>query len=618
MSTAPSGLSNWAVVRRLFALAWRYRLHCLRVLTIQLVLLTMGITGLSLTGVGIDYIRHKVEGTPLSTNKVHLTLPEAWPYWQVLGMLAGFILLLAIARAFLNYTYAVSVNRLVQQRLVVDLRGEVYDKLQRLSFRFFDANNTSSIITRVTSDAQSVRMFVDQVLIQSVIMAISLTVYVIYMVNLSASLTLACLATTPLLWALAAWHSRRTQPEYAYNRTLVEKMVQTFVESIQGIAVTKAFGRETEDRARFEAANNAVLTQQRIIFWRVSLFSPAIGFLTRINMMVLLGYGGWLVINGELPLGTGLIVFAGLLEQFSGQVNNVAAIVNSAQQSLIGARRVFEILDAPIEVKSAPDAIRRPKLHGEVCFERVSFTYDGAEAVVRDIDLTVKRGECVAILGTTGAGKSVLMSLVPRFFDPTSGRVLIDGIDARKLDLDDLRRNIGLVFQESFLFSNTVAANIAFGHPQATREQIEKAAKIAAAHDFIIRLPNGYDTVLGESGNSLSGGQRQRLAIARAVLLEPAILLLDDPTAAIDSETEHEIFEALDRAIAGRTTFIVAHRLSTLRRADFIIVLENGRIVQRGTHEQLMREKGPYLHVASLQLVDNRELQQLKLQEGAV
>jgi len=229
--------------------------------------------------------------------------------------------------------------------------------------------------------------------------------------------------------------------------------------------------------------------------------------------------------------------------------------------------------------------------------------------VVRDINLTVKPGECVAILGATGSGKSVLMSLVPRFFDPTAGRVMIDGIDVRQLDLDELRRNIGLVFQESFLFSNTIAANIAFGHPGATQEQIEKAARIAAAHDFIVALPKGYETILGESGNSLSGGQRQRLAIARAVLLEPAILLLDDPTAAIDSETEHEIFEALDRAIAGRTTFIVAHRLSTLRRADFIIVLERGRIVQRGTHKELMREQGPYLHVANLQLIDGRELQ---------
>jgi len=607
---------NWALVRRLFGLAWRYRLHCLRVLGIQLVLLTMGIAGLSFTGVGIDYIRHRIEHTPYQVSVLRMTLPAGWLPLEVLGVLAGSILALALCRAVLNYVYAVSINRLVQQKLVVDLRGEVYEKLQRLSFRFFDANTTGSIITRVTSDVQAVRMFVDQVLIQSVIMVISLTVYVIYMAGLHPGLTVACLATTPVLWLMAAWFSRKIQPEYAHNRTLVERMVQTLAESIQGVAVTKGFGREAESRAQFEAANNAVLAQQHGIFWRVSLFSPAVGFLTRINMMVLLGYGGWLVAHDRLPLGAGLVVFAGLLEQFSGQVNNVATIVNSVQQSLIGARRVFEILDAPIEVKSAPGAVRRPRLDGAVRFENVSFAYDGAETVVRDIDLDVQPGQCVAILGATGAGKSVLMSLVPRFFDPTAGRVLLDGIDARQLDLDDLRRNIGLVFQESFLFSNTVAANIAFGHPEATPAQIEKAARIAAAHEFIVQLPKGYDTILGESGNTLSGGQRQRLAIARAVLLEPAILLLDDPTAAIDSETEHEIFEALDRAIAGRTTFVVAHRLSTLRRADFIIVMEDGRIVQRGTHEQLMKEAGPYLRVADLQLVDNRELQQLKLQEG--
>ncbi len=615
-ATQPNEPGNGVLIRRLFGLAWRYRLHCLQVLGIQLVLLTLGIGGLSFTGLGIDYIRHKLEGSPPAANRLHLALPDGWPPLHVLGLLAGLILLFALLRAVLNYVYAVSVNRLVQQKLVVDLRGEVYDKLQQLSFRFFDANTTGSIITRVTGDVQSVRMFVDQVLIQSVIMIISLTAYVIYMVQLSPSLTVACLATTPVLWLMAAWFSRKIQPEYARNRTLVEQMVQILTEGIQGIAVTKGFGREAEAQARFDAANTACFEQQRGIFWRVSLFSPAVGFLTRINMMVLLGYGGWLVAHDQLPLGTGLVVFAGLLEQFSGQVNNVATIVNSVQQSLIGARRVFEILDASVEVKSAPDALRRPRLDGTVEFEQVSFAYDGAEAVVRDIDLAVKPGQCVAILGATGAGKSVLMSLIPRFFDPTAGRVLIDGTDVRHLNLEDVRRNIGLVFQESFLFSNTVAANIAFGHPDATREQIEKAARIAAAHDFIAALPQGYDTVLGESGNSLSGGQRQRLAIARAVLLEPAILLLDDPTAAIDSETEHEIFEALDRAIAGRTTFIVAHRLSTLRRADFIIVMEGGRIVQRGTHEELMKLPGPYLRVANLQLVDSRDLKLLGLAGG--
>jgi ABC-type multidrug transport system fused ATPase/permease subunit len=615
------GPSNGELIRRLFGLAWRYRLRCVQVLSIQLVLLTMGIFGLGFTGIGIDYMRRKLQapaaGVPQAAPGWFLKrIPADWPPMEVLGLLAGFILLLAVCRAVLNYIYALQVNKLVQQNIVVDLRGEIYDKLQRLSFRFFDANTTGSIITRVTSDVQNVRMFVDQVLIQSVIMVISLTVYVVYMASLSAGLMAACLATTPILWALAAWFSRKIQPEYALNRTYVERMVQYLAESIQGIAVTKGFGREDDNRAKFEAANRLVLSQQYGIFWKVSLFTPTVSFLSRINMMVLLGYGGWLVAHNRLPLGAGLVVFAGLLDQFSGQVNNVATIVNSVQQSLIGARRVFEILDAPIEVKSLPGAVRRPRFEGAVRFENASFEYGRLDPVLRDIDLEVKPGECVAILGATGAGKSVLMSLVPRFYDVTAGRILVDGIDVRRLNLDDLRRNIGIVFQESFLFSNTVAANIAFGHPEATQAQVEKAARIAAAHDFILGLPNGYDTILGESGSSLSGGQRQRLAIARAVLLEPAVLLLDDPTAAIDSETEHEIFEALDRAIAGRTTFIVAHRLSTLRRADFVIVMENGRIVQRGTHEQLVRTPGPYLSVANLQLIDGRGLEPVPGERG--
>jgi ATP-binding cassette subfamily B protein len=616
--SASAPVSSARLIRRLFGLAWRYRTRCVQVVMLQLVLLTLGLSGLSLTGLGIDYIGWVLGGrgdgrvVDFPHAKFGLQLPQTWAPFRVLLLIAACILAFALLRALLNYIYTISINRLVQQLLVVDLRGEVYDKLQRLSFRFFDANTTGSIITRVTGDVQAVRMFVDQVMIQSVIMIVSLTIYTIYMVSLHPGLALACMATTPVLAVMSTLFSRYIQPRYRQSREREETMVQHFAESIQGVQVTKAFGREQEDREAFDAKNRAVYDQQQGIFWRVSIFTPAVGFLTRINMIVLLGYGGWLVIQGRLPLGTGLVVFAGLLDQFSGQVNQVATLVNSVQQSLVGARRVFEILDAPIEVSDAPGAVSRPKPGGSVRFEHVSFSYAGIDPVLRDIDLEVQPGQCVAILGATGAGKSSLMSLIPRFYDPTAGRVLIGGTDARELRLDDLRRNIGIVFQESFLFSNTVAANIAFGHPDATREQIEKAARIAAAHDFITALPQGYDTVLGESGNSLSGGQRQRLAIARAVLLEPAILLLDDPTAAIDSETEHEIFEALENAIAGRTTFIVAHRLSTLRRADFIVVMEGGRIVQRGTHAELMREPGPYLRVATLQLVDSGDIHALQ------
>jgi ATP-binding cassette subfamily B protein len=607
------------LVRRLLGLAWRYRLRCVQVLLLQCVLLTLGLAGLSLTGHGIDYIKHVVEkqADPAAPEpEIHLPLlPDIRPEWSPFTVVAGFagaILLFAVVRSLLNYAYSIAINRLVQRHLVVDLRAELYAKLQRLSFRFFDANTTGSIITRVTGDVQQMRMFLDQVLIQSFIMAVSLTVYLIYMISLSPGLTLACLATTPILALASIVFSRWIQPRYAANRRLVDGLVQHFTESIQGVQVVKAFGREDEDRAAFAGRNDQVLQQQQGIFWRVSTFSPSIGLLTRVNLLVLLAYGGWLVIEGRLPLGAGLIVFAGLLEQFSGQVNQLATIVNSVQQSLVASRRVFEILDAPVEVTDAPFAVPCPALRGEVTFEKVSFAYGdpaaGAPFVLHDIDLHVPAGACVAILGATGAGKSALMSLVPRFFDPQKGRVLIDGENVRRYKVEDLRRRIGIVFQESFLFSNTIAANLAFGHPTATREQIERAARIAQAHDFITALPKGYDTVLGEGGNTLSGGQRQRLALARALIHEPSILLLDDPTAAIDSRTEHEIFAALESAITGRTTFIVAHRVSTLRRADFILVIENGRIVQRGTHAELLRAPGAYRRVAALQLVDSREL----------
>ncbi len=606
--------SNAAIIRRLLKLSWQYRRGCLKVLVYQILVLAIGMGSLGLTGLGIDVVRHAVQ--PASAPPIwprFLHPPAEWSPLEHVALIAGIIFLLSIARAACTFLYAVSLAHVVEREVIIQLRSQVYDKLQRLSFRFFDANATGTTINRVTGDSRSVANFLNEVLIKTIIMMLSLAVYLVYMLSIDVPLTLACLATTPLLIVATRLFSRTVRPAYLRNRDLVDALVLRLSESVQGIQVIKGFAREREETAKLSDANNAVRDQQRWIFWRVSLFVPTIGFLTQINLVILLGYGGWLVVHDRLPLGTGIVVFVALLQQFSGQVANLGNIANTAQQSLTGARRVFEVLDTPVEIQSAPGAVRVPRLTGAVRFEGVSYEYHKGEPVLQDINLAVEPGQCVAILGATGAGKSTLLSLIPRFYDPTQGVVRIDGHDLRTLDIDDLRRNIGMVFQESFLFSNTVAANIAFGHPEATREQIERAAKIAAAHEFIMELSQGYDTILGEYGANLSGGQRQRLAIARALLLEPSILLLDDPTAAIDPQTEEEILGAMEQAMEGRTTFVVAHRLSTLRRADLVLVMEEGRIVQRGTHHELMNMKGHYVRAAKLQMADDESLRLLSV-----
>ncbi|MEX2141122.1 MAG: ABC transporter ATP-binding protein [Pirellulales bacterium] len=593
--------TNWALVRRLLQLAWRYRAGCLHVLMQQLSLVLLSIGSLGFTGLGIDVIRHAVsaEGSP----------PE-WPFnWQppiegtpliTVAWIAAATLATSVTHALLRYRAAVTLARLTQ-RIVLQLRVDVYDKLQRLTFRFFDGNSSGSIINRVAGDVQSVRMFVDGVIIQLLTVVLSLAVYLGYMLSMQAPLTLACLATTPILWLAAIHFSRSVKPAYAENSRLTDRLVLALSENIQGVQVVKGCGREADEIEKFAAANRCVKEQKWTIFRRIALFQPAMGFLTQFNMVVLLGYGGYLVSMGQLSLGTGLFVFANLLSQFANHVGQVTNIANSIQSSLTGAQRVFEILDAPVEVESGPNALRPVKLLGHVRFDRVSFGYSPGQRVLDEIDFSARPGQCVAIVGETGAGKSTLVNLLPRFYDVTAGRITIDGIDLRELDLDQLRRSVGIVFQESFLFSNTVAANIAFGHPDANAEQIERAARIAAADGFVRDLPQGYDTVVGEYGSNLSGGQRQRLAIARAVLLEPPILIFDDALAAVDPETEYEILAAMESAMRGRTTFVIAHRLSTLRRADLVLVLDHGRIVQRGTHEELMRQSGHYRRSALLQ-----------------
>jgi ATP-binding cassette subfamily B protein len=599
------------------------------VVGMNLLLVTFTVSGLGLTGIAIDYLRHHLDSaSPSPQWPLGIAPPSSWPAMAVVTAIAGAVLGLALLGAALKYAAAVATAAL-SQRVLVQLRTDVYDKLQRLSFHFFDANSSSSLINRAAGDVQAVQTFVDGVIVKVLVVVLTLSVYLAYMFSTHVPLTVICLLSSPLLGYGAVLFSRIVQPQYREARRLVDELVRTLVENFQGQHVVKGFAREREEIAKFHEANQKIHQQKRGIFWGISVYQPLMGLLTQLNMLVLIGCGGYLVINGQLQLGAGLFVFANLLHEFDNQVGQITNIANTIQSSLTGAGRVFEVLDAPIDIQSPRDAVRLPPSEGclasrkpedgsqrdpltlharSVRFDDVTFAYrngdDPSDPILRDISLDVAPGQCLGIIGETGTGKSTLLSLPARFYDASSGVVRIDGIDVRQLDVDDLRRNIGLVFQESFIFSNTIAANIAFGHPEANHDQIERAARLAAADSFIRELPDGYNTIVGEYGSNLSGGQRQRLAIARALLLDPPILLLDDATASVDPETEHDIHSAIRSAMHGRTTLIVSNRISTLRDADHIIVLDDGQIVESGTHEELLTQGGIYSRLAELQCAD--------------
>src|SRR5690348_3885934 len=593
------------LVRRLMALAWRFRTDCFWSLALSLVLLLLGIVGLKLLGVVIDVIRYALDPSlPMPVYPFGWQPPSGWTPLRIFTALSLAIVAQALLRAALTYAYNMVTARLTQGEIVPELRAQLYTKLQRLSFSFFDIHGSNSIFNRVTGDVQNTRLFVDGVLLQGATMILTLAAYAVFMWRIHPALTLACLCVSlPLGW-LAHFYSARLRPGYLRNRELSDNMVLLFSESVRGMQTVKGFAAEPYQVRRFEEANDLVSSQQRKIFRDLSIFTPGTQMLSQLSLVILFAYGGWLYVQGKIPLGSGLVVFAGLLQQFTGQVANLSTIANSVQQSLAAARRVFEVMDTPLDVQSKPGALQPAPLTGRMVFEHVTFGYHPDKPVLADVSFEAKPGQIIGIFGMTGAGKSTLLGLVPRFYDPHGGRILADGQDLRDLDLDAFRRQIGIVYQESFLFSNTVSANIAFGHPQATMEQIERAARIASAHDFITALPQGYETVLGESGVDLSGGQRQRLALARALLLQPPILILDDPTASVDARTENEIVSALREAMAGRTTFVVSSRLSLLRRADLILVLEDGQLTLTGTHAELVHWPGLYRETALLQIMD--------------
>jgi ATP-binding cassette subfamily B protein len=593
------------LVRRLLGLAWQFRSDCLLSLVLSIILLALGLVGLQLIGVIIDVIRHALD--PIQRPPAYplgWRPPPDWSPLKVVVILAIGIIAQALLRAWLTYYYNMATARLTQGKIVPNLRDRVYARLQSLSFRFFDQHGSSSIFNRVTGDVQNTRLFVDGVMLQGANMALTLSAYFIFMWRIQPRLTMACLSVTVGLWWTTHYFSVRLRPAYARNRELYDDLVILFSESVRGMLTLKAFAAESHQLKRFGQANDNVSAQQKRIFKDLSIFTPVTQLLSQTSLVILFSYGGWLYLRGSIPLGAGLVVFAGLLQQFNGQVANISTIANSVQQSFTAARRVFEVLDARAEVTNLPGAKEPDRLVGRIKFDHVTFGYTPSEPVLRDICFESEPGQLIGIFGMTGSGKSTLLSLIPRFYDPQDGCILADGENIQHLDLDSYRRQIGIVPQESFLFSNTVEANIAFGNPGATLAEVEKAARTASAHEFITNLPKGYQTVLGESGVDLSGGQRQRLALARALLLEPPLLILDDPTASVDPKTEHEIASALRQALIGRTAFVVANRLSLLRHADKILVLDRGRLIQAGTHHQLVNEPGPYRETAQLQLMD--------------
>jgi ABC-type multidrug transport system fused ATPase/permease subunit len=489
-----------------------------------------------------------------------------------------------------------------------DLRQRFYEHLQKLELAFFDRQQTGQLMSRGTVDLQSIRFFLGYGLIWITQSALTLLFAAAAMIIINPLLAVLALAPVPFLIATATRYSRRNRPAQQEVQQREAELTAGAEESVSGIRIVKAFARERHMLERFRRSVNRVFEQSMFSTRLQSFYTPLMGFLPNIGLAIVLFVGGRQVINGDLSIGA-FAAFYSYLILLSGPVRWLGMSLSMAQRSVASGNRLFEILDREPEMTSPPGAPALPDGGGRVSVQRVTLRYDGAEPALTGIDLEVEPGRTVALVGPTAAGKTSLVALLARLYDPSEGRVVIDGADVRSVDLASLRSEIAFVADDSFLFSDTVAGNIAYARPDATPDQIEAAARRAQAHGFISELPDGYDTVVGERGLTLSGGQRQRVAIARALLAEPRILILDDATSSVDARTESEIKSGLREAMEGRTTFIVAHRLSTISLADEIVVLDHGRIVDRGSHEELLERCRLYGEIAEKGLEDSVYLQ---------
>ncbi len=520
--------------------------------------------------------------------------------------LTGLVFAIAAARGVMGFLESFLKERF-GIKSVYDLRNELYRALQELSFSFYDTARTGDLMSRVTADTEAVRHFLSNGPSGALNFVMSLVLGIGMGFWISWRLTLVTLVATPVFAYLILRFSKLSRERHALTRRAVADLATAIQESVSGIRTIKSYAREDVQEAKFEARSQgfSVAYNEAAALW--GKYFPLLELWAQVAAAVVVAYGGYLTTTGHVTVGE-YVSYLGIQWNIINPLWNVGGHVNNFTSGHAAGERLVELLHMNRGVEDDSHAKPLPEMAGHVQFDFASFHYGDKETVLHSIDIDAPPGKVVGVLGTTGSGKSSLVQLIPRFYDVSDGAVLIDGQDVRSLKLADLRRQIGIVFQETFLFSATIRANIGYGNPNATQDEIERAARLANIHDFIADLPQGYDTVVGERGLGLSGGQKQRVAIARAILNNPRVLILDDATAAVDAETEAEIQQALRVVMQGRTTFIIAHRISAVRHADEIVVLEHGRIVERGRHAELLEKGGHYRRIYDVQYADRQEV----------
>jgi ABC-type multidrug transport system fused ATPase/permease subunit len=518
--------------------------------------------------------------------------------------LLGWLVLLLVGLMLVKGGLSFVQNRWVEtssQGVAYDLRNAIHHKLASLSFSYHDRTETGHLLSRAVQDVERVRFLTGRASMRLLEGTVLLLGTVVALVLMNARLALLVLAAMPLLVHRAFVFARRYRPLSIDIQQQLAVLTARLEQNLRGARVVKAFAQEEAEVERF-GRENARWFDLSVLASRLrAINAPLLTLIANIGMVFIIWYGGSLVIRGQLTLGE-LVAFSTYLGQMAQPVRRMGMIVPVVAMATAAGERIFEILDARSDVEETPDAVPLPAVQGHVRFEGVSFAYFGRHRVLEDVSFEALPGQVIALLGATGSGKSTIINLIPRFYDPTEGRITLDGDDIRGVMLSSLRDQIGIVLQETTLFATTVRENIAFGRPDASEADIIMAAQAAQAHDFIMDMSQGYDTRVGERGVTLSGGQKQRIAIARALLKDPRILILDDATSSVDTETEQLIQRALERLMHGRTSFVIAQRLSTVRLADLILLLDRGRVVARGTHEELLRTSGLYAEIYYHQL----------------